>query len=174
VIEARKRVECYGEKSLGGTSERNATQISGSGPNPSGAALGPRRRIRALCQAISMKRLVKSQGRQITWSGGITRCGSGWVSSCGNLCRSRSLGSCMWLGCGCSFIGTTWRSQKTFSINPLHTGQARVREYVRDGILQSRRHGRRILILGISIARYLGITLDENGKENTREELSRT
>jgi Helix-turn-helix domain len=56
----------------------------------------------------------------------------------------------------------------------LRTGQARVREYVRDGILQSRRHGRRILILGISIARYLGITLDENGKENTREELSRT
>jgi hypothetical protein len=49
-----------------------------------------------------------------------------------------------------------------------------VREYVRDGILQSRRHGRRILILGISIARYLGITLDENGKENTREDLSRT
>jgi hypothetical protein len=55
----------------------------------------------------------------------------------------------------------------------LRTGQARVREYVRDGKLQSRRHGRRILVLGISIATYLGIIGDENSKENTREESPR-
>ena len=40
----------------------------------------------------------------------------------------------------------------------LRTGPARVREYVRLGTLESRRHGRRILILGGSIRGYLGIT----------------
>ena len=40
----------------------------------------------------------------------------------------------------------------------LRTGPARVREYVRLGTLESRRHGRRILILGGSIRNYLGIT----------------
>ena len=39
----------------------------------------------------------------------------------------------------------------------LRTGPARVREYVRLGTLESRRHGRRILILGGSIRGYLGI-----------------
>jgi Helix-turn-helix domain len=46
----------------------------------------------------------------------------------------------------------------------LRTGQARVRQYTCDGTLQSRRHGRRILILGRSIALYLGVDLSEGGK----------
>ena len=45
----------------------------------------------------------------------------------------------------------------------LRTGPARVREYVRLGTLESRRHGRRILILGGSIRGYLGITITSHG-----------
>jgi hypothetical protein len=52
----------------------------------------------------------------------------------------------------------------------LRTGQARIRQYVRDGTLQARMHGRRILILGASIARYLGIGLQESKEENTKLE----
>jgi Helix-turn-helix domain len=52
----------------------------------------------------------------------------------------------------------------------LRTGQARIRQYVRDGTLQARMHGRRILILGASIALYLGIGLQESKEENTKLE----
>jgi mRNA degradation ribonuclease J1/J2 len=42
----------------------------------------------------------------------------------------------------------------------LRTGPARVRAYVQTGILTARRHGRRILILGSSLARYLEIEME--------------
>jgi Helix-turn-helix domain len=43
----------------------------------------------------------------------------------------------------------------------LRTGPARVREYARNGTLEYRNHGRRILILGSSIAKFLGIDLQK-------------
>jgi Helix-turn-helix domain len=52
----------------------------------------------------------------------------------------------------------------------LRTGPARVREYVRLGILESRRHGRRILILGSSVRRYLGITSQDLTEVASRSE----
>jgi hypothetical protein len=45
----------------------------------------------------------------------------------------------------------------------LRTGQARIRQYARLGVLKHRQHGRRILIIGASIARYLECEME---KEN--------
>jgi Helix-turn-helix domain len=47
----------------------------------------------------------------------------------------------------------------------LRTGQARIRLYVRDGMLEARKHGRRILVTGNSIARYLN-----SEKADTKDE----
>ena len=55
----------------------------------------------------------------------------------------------------------------------LRTGPARVREYVRLGTLESRRHGRRILILGGSIRNYLGITSHNLTEVISTPEISR-
>lgn len=55
----------------------------------------------------------------------------------------------------------------------LRTGPARVREYVRLGTLESRRHGRRILILGGSIRSYLGITSHNLTEVNSTPEIPR-